>query len=272
MRTNWIKSAMLAICVMMALPTVSLAKDNKEKKPFQWTWDKKLSGEKNVDEYLLSVDSIWDKMQNLAGMLETYTYKEDTISINGKYYLAAHMEDSKGNYVTRATVNWQFVESITLSFDIVTRATIVGLQTATATMSLPSLGMKALSYAKYVKAGPKILGLAGTGIKDIWTKRKQQASRWSGMKKSAVDMSTLGITLTDKQKETYNKSMYLIEINDASEDYTVVKEKLTNKSQEQLDKERDAFLAQLENANVLPSDASKSLDNLDENELSKFSM
>ena len=57
MRTNWIKSAMLAICVMMALPTVSLAKDNKEKKPFQWTWDKKLSGEKNVDEYLLSVDS-----------------------------------------------------------------------------------------------------------------------------------------------------------------------------------------------------------------------
>ena len=68
------------------------------------------------------------------------------------------------------------------------------------------------------------------------------------------------------------KDIEIICINDASEDYTVVKEKLTNKSQEQLDKERDAFLAQLENANVLPSDASKSLDNLDENELSKFSM
>lgn len=146
MKQNLLKFALLFICMLVAVPSVYAKdkKEKKEKKEFEWTWDRTLSGNESMDGYLLAVDSIWYKMQDLKSMVETYTYKEDTICVNGKYYLAAHMEDAEGQYVTRGTVNWQLFNTIMLSTNIVLDATNVGLQTATASLALPSLGLKSL--------------------------------------------------------------------------------------------------------------------------------
>lgn len=270
------KYTLLLICMLIAAPMVIQAKDDKkekkEKKPYEWNWDKTPSGNKEVDDYLLAVDSVWYQMQDLNKQVETYTYKEDTILVNGKFYIAAHMEDPEGNYITRGTVNWQFFNTTMLSANIVLKATNISLQTAIATTALPSLGLKALSYGKYVKAGPKIIGLATTGVKDIWTKTKAQSKRWNAMKQAGVDPEAIGMELTDQQKEVYNKCIYIIEINETSEDYTAIKEIYDNKSEEQIKQERDKYLKELASITVLPSEESKSLENLDDSELDKYAL
>ncbi len=274
MKQNLLKFALLFICMLVAVPSVYAKdkKEKKEKKEFEWTWDKTLSGNESMDSYLQAVDSIWYKMQDLKSMVETYTYKEDTICVDGKYYLAAHMEDAEGQYVTRGTVNWQFFNTIMLSADIVLDATNVGLQTATASLALPSLGLKSLSYAKYLKAGPKVLGMATTGVKDVWKKTKAQSKRWSGMKKESVDLESVGWTLSDQQKDVINKCIYIIEIKDVDEEYTTIKEIFSNKTEDQIKAEQEKYLKDLASATVLPEDEKKSLDKLDEEELDKYAL
>ncbi|MDY5191263.1 MAG: hypothetical protein SPH53_01480 [Bacteroidaceae bacterium] len=274
MKQNLLKFALLFICMLVAAPSVYAKdkKEKKEKKEFEWTWDRTLSGNESMDGYLLAVDSIWYKMQDLKSMVETYTYKEDTICVNGKYYLAAHMEDAEGQYVTRGTVNWQFVNTIMLSTNIVLDATNVGLQTANASLALPSLGLKSLSYAKYLKAGPKVLGLATTGVKDVWKKTKAQAKRWSDMKKASVDAESLSWTLNDQQKAVFNKCIYIIEIKDVDEKYTTIKEIFSNKTEDQIKEEQEKYLKELASVTVLPEDEKKSLDKLDDSELEKYAL
>ena len=274
MKQNVLKFAALLICMLIVAPSgfAKEKKEKKEKKEFEWTWDKTLSGNESMDGYLLAVDSIWYKMQDLKSMVETYTYKEDTICVDGKYYLAAHMEDTEGKYVTRGTVNWQFVNSIMLSTDIVLDATNVGLQTANATLALTSMGLKGLSYAKYLKAGPKVLGLATSGVKDVWKKTKAQSKRWAGMKKASVDADSLGWTLSDQQKDVINKCIYIIEIKDVDEEYVTIKEIFSNKTEDQIKEEQEKYLNDLSSATVLPEDEKKSIDNIDESELDKYTL
>ncbi|MCI7747369.1 MAG: hypothetical protein MSK32_02790, partial [Paraprevotella sp.] len=131
---------------------------------------------------------------------------------------------------------------------------------------------KSLSYAKYLKAGPKVLGLATTGVKDVWKKTKAQSKRWSDMKKASVDAESLSWTLNDQQKAVFNKCIYIIEIKDVDEEYTTIKEIFSNKTEDQIKEEQEKYLKELASATVLPEDEKKSLDNLDDSELEKYAL
>lgn len=271
MKTTICKFAMLLLAMLVAMPSdANAAKEKKEKKPYEWNWDKKLSGNEGVDDYLLAVDSVWYQMKELNEAMELYKYKEDTIKVNGKIYVAGHMEDPEGNYLTRGAVNWQFAKTTELSADIVLSATQIALQTATATMSLPSLGMGALTYGKYVKAGPKVLGMATTGIKNIWTLTVAQAKSWNRMKKESVNPAAVWEKLTDKQKELCNKCIYIREVKDPEEVKIIEEVKFANKSQEQIDAESEALTAAFEKANVLKDEIGKTLENLSDDGLKQF--
>lgn len=277
MKKNIWKYALLLIGMLIAVPTVINAKDDKkakkEKKQFEWTWDKKLSGNEDMDSYLLAVDSIWYQMQDLSSLVDTYSFKEDTMCIDGKYYIAAYAVNPEGNFVTRGTLNWQFAETTMLSANIVLKATTVGLQTVTASTALLNMGMKGFSYAKYIKAGPKVIELATVGVKDVWTKTKTQSKRWSAMKKAAVDPASIGLELTDAQKDVFNKCMYIIEITDASEEYEAVRNRYVDKTPEEIKQEQDAQLQNLTSKTVVPEDKGKSLEieNIDvDSELDKL--
>ena len=98
------------MAMLIAFPIAGVAKDNKkEKKAYEWKWDGTKSGNETVDAYLMSVDSIWNNMSEFHKMVDTYQYKEDTLYVNGKYYVQAYMKDDQGNLLTRGAVNWQFV-------------------------------------------------------------------------------------------------------------------------------------------------------------------
>lgn len=269
---NFVKGVLLLLALVMAAPIAVNAKgEKKEKKAYVWNWDKKLSGNQFVDDYLLSVDSIWYQMKEVNDLVDGFTYHEDTLTLNGKYYVAAYMTNTDGEYVTRGAVNWNFATVTLLSGEVVMKATLVGVQTANATMALPQLGLKALSYGKYVKGGPNVIALATTGVKRLWGITTAQAKRWNAMKKNSIkNPEALGIELTDKGKELLNKCLYVKEITKTSPEYQQIVEIQSKKSAEQVKQEADQFTNALANANIAPAEASKTLDTLDESELDKF--
>lgn len=272
MRKRLFQFAILLIGMLVALPMTADAakKEKKEKKPYEWTWNGEKSGNADIDAYLIGVDTLWRNMKVLHEQWEMYQYKEDTIAVNGKYYIIAHMEDSSGKYVTRGTVNWQLANTITESVGIVGNSTVIALQTATATLSLPQLGLKGLSYAKYVKGGPNVIALSAKEMKAIWKIAVQQAKRWNGMKKDAIDPESIGYDIPDNQKEVYRKCCYIKELKETDPEYQEVKKVMSAKTEEQLKAESEKYRASMETVEMLPEDKSKSVDQLDDAGLDEF--
>ena len=66
--------------------------------------------------------------------------------------------------------------------------------------------------------------------------------------------------------------MYIIEITDASEEYEAVRNRYVDKTQEEIKQEQDAFTQNLAENNKAPEEEGKSLDNLNEAELEKYSI
>lgn len=263
----------LLMCMFIAMPLSVNAekKEKKEKKAYEWNWDKKLSGNETVDSYLLSVDSLWYQIKEVNELSANYQFKVDTLKVKDEYYTLAYMLDNEGNYITRGTVNWQFATVTLMSADIAAKGALAGVQSAAATASLPALGLKGISYAKYVKAGPKIVGMATTGIKNIWGISVAQAKRWNAMKKNAIkDPKSTGLTFTDAQMEKLNKCCYLTKIDITTPEGQAIKEIMEKKTEEQLSAEEALCLSNLETKSITQEDKSKIADDLDEDELNKF--
>ena len=247
-----ITKVMIAIMAMLVLNPmgVTAQKKKKEKKAYQWEMPAELSGDQTVDTYLLSCDTLWNKVQLYTENMTTYIYKVDTLwNVNGAHYIMAHMETADGQYLTRSAANWQLVEAITTGADIVLDATNIGLQTANATMALPNLGLKAISYAKYVKAGPNIIAKAGKEIKELASFRRSQWQSWKAMKINAVDASTLGLW-NEEQLKALEKCCF-IKVLDTTTARELTPEELA--AQEQLTGSL--------NITVAPEEEGKTLDN-----------
>ena len=77
--------------VALALCTLSSAvyaqkkdkKEKKEKKPIEWTWDGTRSGNASVDNYLVTIDTLWTQIQSYSEELDTYQFQSDTLTITG---------------------------------------------------------------------------------------------------------------------------------------------------------------------------------------------
>ena len=263
------------MCMFIAMPLSVNArtekKEKNEKKPYEWNWDKKLSGNETVDGYLLSVDSLWYQIKEVTELTANYQFKVDTLRVKDEYYTLAYMLDNEGNYITRGTVNWQFATVTLMSADIATKGALAAVQSAAATASLPALGLKGLSYAKYVKAGPNIVGMATKGIKNIWGISVAQAKRWNAMKKNAIeDPKSTGLTFSEAQMEKLNKCCYLTKIDITTPEGQAIKEIMEKKTEEQISAEEALCLNSLETKNITQEDKSKYTDDLDESELDKF--
>ncbi len=202
--------ALLAILMVAPMGVEAAKKDKKkgEKKKYEWQMPDQLSGNAIVDEYLLSCDTLWNEIQKYNEDMTTYIFKTDTFAVNGEIYVMSHMENAEGQYLTRGAANWQLFEAVTIGVEIVADGVLIGLQTANATLELPNLGLGALSYAKYVKAGPNIIALAGKEIKELANIRRAQWQQWKSMKDEAIDASTLGIW-TPEQVELLQKSCFI---------------------------------------------------------------
>lgn len=244
-------------------------KKEKKKKEVKWEWDGKKSGNETFDSYLMACDSLWTKIQGYQESTTMYAYKEDTLTVDGKIYLIAHMEDTNKNLLSKGMANWQFVETASNSLIIGLNATQISMQTASATMALPSLGFNALSFGKYIKAGPQIVAMAVNEVKDLASMRRAQMRRWNDMRKKAVDPTVLKLSLDEKGLDNFKKCYFAKELKEEDTEYQEIKTVMEQKSQEQLDKDAANVCQDMANGTVLPEDKSKSLDNISEDEFTK---
>ena len=97
------------------------------------------------------------------------------------------------NNVIRSTnlALMQYADIILSGASIILDAVNITTKTASATLELPSLGLKALSYAKYVKAGPKMVSYAGKELKEINDKCKQQRKEIRAFKNGFTESGEL---------------------------------------------------------------------------------
>lgn len=275
-KITFILVALLAI--LMVVPTTVYAqkkkKEKKEKKKFEWVMPK-TSGNKNFDDYLYACDSLWTKMGLYQENITSYQLKEDTIKgADSKIYILSHMENAGGELMTKGAANWQLAESVLAGVSILTNSMQITAQTASATTALPSLGLKAFSYGKYVKAGPLIVGKAGKEIKELVLKRKEQMKKWKDMKNKNVDPSSLGLTLNDNVLSNLQKSYFIKEFKPEDTGYDETVTLWANKTDEEIMANVNDIITGIDAKTVLPEEAGKTLDevqDMDDEELLKDS-
>lgn len=258
----------LLLSVLMLAPATMNAQDKKKKKKakkeFVWDWNHEKSGNETVDEYLLACDTLWNDITKYQENITSYLMKEDTIMVDGKIYTMAHMETAEGSLLTKGAANWQLVESIGTGVTIVANSVQIAAQTASATMALPSLGLKALSYGKYVKAGPNIIAKGGKEIKEIVVMRKMQMSKWKAMRKDAIDPATLNLGMDEETLKKFAKSYFIKELKAEETGYNEVKTVFDQKTPEQIEQEAKDFADNVANKTVLPEEAGQTIDDSDE--------
>lgn len=259
--------SILLLAALMLMPSSMNAQDKKKKKAkkeFVWDWDKKTSGNETVDAYLMACDTLWNDITQYQENITAYEFKEDTFKLGDKYYIQTWMQTKDNALLTKGAANWQLVESVASGVEIVANSVSIGAQTASATLALPSLGFKALSYAKYVKAGPVIIGKAGKEIKEIVVLRKEQMRKWKAVRKDAIDPATLFPDMDPALLKKLSKSYFIKELKPEETGYDEVKTMMEQKSPEELAQAQKDWLADLEAKTELPEDAQKTLNDDDD--------
>jgi hypothetical protein len=166
------------------------AKEKKPKKEFSWPdiRPKKLSGTVDLDNYILSCDTLWERIQTYSDSITFY--KLDTVWSPTQNCKVVKIVDEEGNPKNfSATLKQDFDLALT-GTNILLDATNMTLQTATATSTLIGNPLLALSYTKCLTGGPNIVKLAFNEVKEIVEETKAQTKQINSMKKSQMEGST----------------------------------------------------------------------------------
>ncbi len=251
--------AMLTLCSQMEVSA------KKEKKGLKWEWDGTKSGNVTIDNYLLQIDTLYNKVQSYQQSLDAYVMKDTTLQLKpGKWYQIAWMVDSQGRILTRSTVNWQCVQAYSLGASIILDMTNAGLGSATAALALPSLGLKALKFGKYVKGGPTVISEGTKAIKAVRGKWIANSRKWKAMKDGAIeDPTTIGYDgFSPEFVKKLNKCFYIKEVKEDDPLYSETIKSNEGKSADEIAQEAKGWTSTMEQATVLPEEKSKSLDEL----------
>ena len=244
-------------------------KDKKDKKELKWEWDGTLSGDTVIDNYLQNIDTLYRNVIAYRDDISAFDFRTDTLEINGKNYILAYMLNKDGNLVTRGTVNWQCAQAVMNGVNIVLDMTNAGLSSATAALALPGLGLKALSFGKYVKGGPAVIA---QGIKTVKTMRGQwiaNSRTWKDLKSGAIEDPSKLNYFDASALEKLNKCCYLKEIVETDPTYNTVVERLQTKSAEQREADAKAAAELLSNTTIAPEVAGQQADDISDDALMK---
>lgn len=190
----------VAIITVFLCPVDSAAqrrrRDRSESEPFQWVMPP-LSGNESVDLYLKSCDDTWN--QTLEWTKSLTMYHIDTTYVKGDdgvTYKAFSLVDQNGERRSTSRVILQNIDLVLVGTNLILSMTDVGLGMASATLSLPELGLKAFEYGKYLKQGAQLLRECGQEVGRIVKEKKAETAAIKSMKQNAVDVGD--IKSTDK--------------------------------------------------------------------------
>lgn len=181
-----------AIVVSLVMPSSAFAqkkkKEKNEKAPYEWVMPE-LSGNETFDEYLLKCDTLYNKIQSYSNdSIVFYEVAEITvIDEKGEKDTKYQVVDAEGNLRSSNLAFKQNLDIIMAYPEIALDMTSMVAYTVSATAALPNLGLKALSYGKYIKAGKKIVELGGKEMKVIYKKSRAQAKQIKALKAGKID-------------------------------------------------------------------------------------
>ena len=230
----------LLMCMGLVMPvSANVSNDKKEKKekktkntkPYVWTMPA-LTGNKDFDDYLKLCDDLNNKITQYAENIVFYEVAEvHVIDENGEKDIQYHVVDSSGNL---RSANKAFIQNFELIMSyplIALDMTNLGLATTTATASLPDLGFNAISYGKYLKAGPILVGRGGKEMKEIYVRARAQAKQIKALKAGKIDdVKALNAEVNAGNVDAGTASMRVIE--KQKTDYTTELEKVTQEDAE----------------------------------------
>ena len=159
-------------------------KQKKEKKPFVWEMPK-LTGDKTFDDYLKTCDTLYNRIRNYSDGIVFYKVKKGIVTDKktGEKKEVMGVFDEQGNYRSSGKALTQYAQLALQGTNILADLALITTSTAAATTALPGLGMKAFSYGKYVKAGPKIVQMGTNEIGEIVKMTRTQAKEIRALRK-----------------------------------------------------------------------------------------
>lgn len=195
MKRNFVSAVLLALVAMFCFGSIAQAKEKKkkkEKKEFVWQLPEKMTDIKDFDEYLLTCDSLWNRITTYRDSI--HFFKIDSVLVQDKetgvVYYDIQIRDENGTKRSWAQSIQQGADMIFTGTDIVLDVANISLMTVTAGASLTENPLLAFSYGKYLKAGPKIVALAYQEVREIVNRTKQQMRTMKQIHQNKVDKST----------------------------------------------------------------------------------
>lgn len=205
MKKNLLRLTCIFILISLSIPAIYAVteasattksmddKKKKEKEAFDWekVRPKKLSGDKDMDAYILTCDTMWYRIQSYRDSINFF--RLDTVwatDDNGELCKVIKIRDQDGT--TR-----NFSESLKQSMDITFTGTNILLDVAnitllntSATLSIAGNPLLALGYSKCLKGGLNINKLAYNEVKHIVNTTKRQMAQTKSMRQSQMEGST----------------------------------------------------------------------------------
>ena len=264
----------IALALLTLGGTLEVAAQKKEKKPkkeLKWEWDGVKSGNETIDKYLLTIDTLYNRVISYRDSVDKYVFKKDTLGINGKYYEIARMINADGQLVTQGEVNFQCYTACMDGLSIVLAMTNAGLQSANAALALPQLGLNALKFAKYVKGGPAVISQGLTTVKTIRGKWITNLKDWRKMKAGALsenELRSLGY-FDDASIKKIMKCIYVTEIKPGEPEYQQVQTVMKNKTEEEKKAEAEAYAQVIANSEVAKEDARRTMQEVNDDNFLK---
>ena len=181
------------LCVGFSVNTQAQKKkkEQKEKKKIEWVMPE-LTGNKDFDDYLLFCDTLYNRITQYSDSI-TFFHLQPVVDrdANGKAIptetgdtIRRYIADADGTLRSTISAAVQLMDLIVTGVNLTADFVSMGAHTTAATAALPSLGLKTISYAKYLKMGPKIIGMGGAEVKEIVQKYKEQLASIKAYKKS----------------------------------------------------------------------------------------
>lgn len=194
-----ISIVLYALVLGIVMPQTMMAekkekKEKKDKKKNAYVWEMpELTGDKDFDEYLLKCDTLNTRIRSYCDAITFYQMRPIVVTDNGQadgqeIDRQWCMVDTTTNTLRSSNLAFSQNMQLILSYpSIALDMTELSVFTASATTALPGLGLKSLSYAKYLKAGPNIVANGGKEMKKIYKAARTQAGQIKDLKAGKVD-------------------------------------------------------------------------------------
>lgn len=171
--------SLLAVAILLAViaPQNAYAekKKDKDKKGWKWEMPKKMTGIEEFDHYLRVCDTLNTRITTYMDSVTFYTVRQiDVQQPDGTIIKRRCVVDDKDNIRGSNEALAQYFDMTNTGLAILGDLVKITGETTVATASLAGDPLKALSYGKYLKAGPNIAIKGGKMMKELLKKMNQQ--------------------------------------------------------------------------------------------------